>query len=308
MDVGSAYRTSVPTYATDIWSEGLQISPLKIADRGEMRKDVLNFLLENVRYRDFIYGDLMSQIGSVKTGKKRLLELLDTWGTDTLKRFSREIIEYADRRTREELETWPDGIYESEAWVDSDGYGRTDIAIRCKLTIDGYKLSVDFEGSDPQGRGGVNAGWATCRNSVSTAILMCIDPSIPHNEGCLQHIEVKAPKGTIVNAEWPGPTAAATIVPADSITDAVWEVSRTGDPGEGRRRLRTRDAELRDNRNRPTRRRRRETLRRDPLQRQFRWGRIGSLRWLAVSGHARHRGGGCALPRSRSSSCTSRSW
>ena len=223
MDVGSAYRTSVPTYATDIWSEGLQISPLKIADRGEMRKDVLNFLLENVRYRDFIYGDLMSQIGSAKTGKKRLLELLDTWGSSTLKRFSREIIEYADRRAREELETWPDGIYESEAWVDSDGYGRTDIAIRCKLTIDGHKLSVDFEGSDPQGRGGVNAGWATCRNSVSTAVLMCIDPSIPHNEGCLQHIEVKAPKGTIVNAEWPGPTAAATIVPADSITDAVWK-------------------------------------------------------------------------------------
>ena len=91
--------------------------PLKIADRGEMRKDVLNFLLENVRYRDFIYGDLMSQIGSAKTGKKRLLELLDTWGTDTLKHFSREITEYADRRTREELETWPDGIYESEAWV-----------------------------------------------------------------------------------------------------------------------------------------------------------------------------------------------
>jgi len=52
---------------------------------------------------------------------------------------------------------------------------------------------------------------------------MCIDPGIPHNEGCLQHIEVKAPKGTIVNAEWPGPTAAATIVPADSITDAVWK-------------------------------------------------------------------------------------
>ena len=223
MDVGSAYRTSVPTYATDIWSEGLQISPLKIADRGEMRKDVLNFLLENVRYRDFIYGDLMSQIGSAKTGKKRLLELLDTWGADTLKRFSREIIAYADRRTREELATWPDGIYEAEAWVDSDGYGRTDIAIHCTLTIDGHNLTVDFEGSDPQGRGGVNAGWATCRNSVSTAILMCIDPSIPHNEGCLQHIEVKAPKGTIVNAEWPGPTAAATIVPADSITDAVWK-------------------------------------------------------------------------------------
>ncbi|MEM7543444.1 MAG: hydantoinase B/oxoprolinase family protein [Pseudomonadota bacterium] len=223
MDIGSSYRTSVPTYATDIWSEGLQISPLKIADRGVIRKDVVNFLLENVRYRDFVYGDLMSQIGSAKTGCKRLLELLDTWGPETLRLFSNEIIDYADRRTRDEIASWPDGVYESEAWVDSDGYGRTDIAIRCKLTIDGHRVSADFAGSDPQGRGGVNAGWATCRNSVSTAILMCIDPTIPHNEGCLQHIDVKAPKGTIVNAEWPAPTAAATIVPADAITDAVWK-------------------------------------------------------------------------------------
>ncbi len=223
MDVGSAYRTSVPVFATDIWSEGLQISPLKIADRGVIRRDVINMLLENVRYRDFIYGDLMSQIGSVKTGKKRLLEMLDNWDADTLKTFSSEIIDYADRRTREELASWPNGTYTSEAWVDSDGYGREHITVRCRMTIEGDLVKVDFEGSDPQGRGGINAGWATCRNSVSTAILMCIDPDIPHNEGCLQHIEVSAPKGTVVNAEWPAPTAAATLVPADAITDAVWK-------------------------------------------------------------------------------------
>jgi N-methylhydantoinase B len=223
MDVGSAYRTSVPVFATDIWSEGLQISPLKIADRGVVRRDVVNMLLENVRYRDFIYGDLMSQIGSVKTGKKRLLEMLDEWDATTLKTFSSEIIDYADRRTREELASWPNGSYTSEAWVDSDGYGREHITVRCKMTIEGDQVKVDFDGSDPQGRGGINAGWATCRNSVSTAILMCIDPDIPHNEGCLQHIEVSAPKGTVVNAEWPAPTAAATIVPADTITDAVWK-------------------------------------------------------------------------------------
>ena len=48
-------------------------------------------LLENVRYRDFIYGDLMSQIGSVKTGKKRLLEMIDDWDAETLKIFSNEM-------------------------------------------------------------------------------------------------------------------------------------------------------------------------------------------------------------------------
>lgn len=80
MDVGSPYNTSVPVQATDIWKEGFQISPLKLEEGGRLRKDVLELYLQNMRYRDFIYGDLMSQVGSVKTGKRRVAELLDKWG------------------------------------------------------------------------------------------------------------------------------------------------------------------------------------------------------------------------------------
>jgi N-methylhydantoinase B len=209
--------------ATDVWKEGFQISPLKLESRGTMRKDVLELYLQNMRYRDFIYGDLMSQIGSVKTGKRRVLELLDKWGIDTLAAFSREIIAYADRRTSAQIETFKDGTYRSEAWVDSDGTGQTNMTIRCEMTISGSQIRIDFDGSDPQARGGVNASWATCQNAASTPILACLDPDVPHNQGCLQHITVSAPKGTITNVEWPGATADATIVPADAISDAVWK-------------------------------------------------------------------------------------
>jgi N-methylhydantoinase B len=223
MDVGSPYNTSVPVQATDVWKEGLQISPIKLEEKGVARKDVLRLYLENMRYRDFIYGDLMSQVGSVKTGKRRVLELVDKWGVETLKRFSEEIIAYADRRTIDEISSFPDGVYEAEAWVDSDGTGMTDIAIRCKMTIAGSNIHIDFTGSDPQARGGVNASWATCQNAATTPILCCLDPDVPHNKGCTQHISVYAPEGTITNVRWPGATADATIVPADAISDAVWK-------------------------------------------------------------------------------------
>lgn len=223
MDVGSAYNTSVPVQATDIWKEGLQISPIKLEERGRLRGDVLRLYLENMRYRDFLYGDLMSQVGSVKTGKRRVLELIDKWGVETLKRFSEEVIAYADRRTTDAISSFPDGTYRAEAWVDSDGTGQTDIAVRCELTITGSDIHIDFSGSDPQARGGVNASWATCQNAATTPILCCLDPDVPHNQGCLKHITVFAPKGTITNVEWPGTTADATIVPADAISDAVWK-------------------------------------------------------------------------------------
>ncbi|UGS38319.1 hydantoinase B/oxoprolinase family protein [Capillimicrobium parvum] len=223
MDVGSPYNTSVPVQATDVWKEGFQISPLKLEDAGRLRKDVLELYLQNMRYRDFIYGDLMSQVGSVKTGKRRVIELLDKWGTDTLRAFSDEVIDYADRRTAAQIATFADGTYTSEAWVDSDGTGQTNMTVRCKMTISGSQIHIDFDGSDPQARGGVNASWATCQNAASTPVLACLDPDVPHNQGCLRHITVSAPKGTITNVEWPGATADATIVPADSISDAVWK-------------------------------------------------------------------------------------
>jgi N-methylhydantoinase B len=223
MDIGSPNPTSVAIQATDVWSEGFQISPIKLEEKGKLRKDVLQLYLENVRYREFLHGDLMSQVGSVKTGKKRMLELLDKWGVETLKKFSQEMIAYADRRTREEIAQWPDGIYRAESWVDSDGTGMTNIKIQCKVTITGSEVDIDFTGSDPQVRGSTNSSWATCQNAASIPILSCLDPDLPHNEGSLKHIRVFAPKGTVTNVEWPGCASDATIVPSDSIIDAVWK-------------------------------------------------------------------------------------
>jgi hypothetical protein len=126
-----------------------------------------------------------------------------------------QVIAYADRRTAAHISDIRDGTYRSESWVDSDGTGQTNIRVCCEMRVEGSDIFVDFGGSDPQARGGVNSSWATCQNAATTPILACLDPDIPHNQGCLKHITVTAPKGTITNVEWPGATADATIVPAD---------------------------------------------------------------------------------------------
>ena len=132
--------------ATDIWKEGFQISPIKLEERGRLRKDVLELYLSNMRYRDFVYGDLMSQVGSVKTGKRRLLELLDRWQPETLVRFADEVIAYADRRTAAHIEAIPDGTYRAESWVDSDGTGQTNMRICCEMRVEGSDITIDFGG------------------------------------------------------------------------------------------------------------------------------------------------------------------
>jgi N-methylhydantoinase B len=131
------------------------------------------------------------------------------------------LLDYADRRMSAEIGAIKDGVYYGEGWVDSDGYDQFDIPIKVKVTIDGDSVSVDCTGSGPQAQGAVNGSYATTQAAAKIPFMCYIDPDIPHNYGCLKHIEVFAPEGTICNARFPAATSAATIVPSDAIQDAI---------------------------------------------------------------------------------------
>ena len=83
-DIGGATHGAYNPAATEIWQEGIRVTPLKLYDRGESRDDVLHMLATNVRHaRDFL-GDLRAMIGSARLGERRLLRLVDEYGQETL--------------------------------------------------------------------------------------------------------------------------------------------------------------------------------------------------------------------------------
>lgn len=221
MDTGAFIPSSVCATAENVWQEGFRIPPIKIVEAGEIREDLLELYLTNMRYAELLKGDLLAQLGSIETGRKRLLELIDESGPELLLQYIDEVIAYSDRRTSQELSAMPDGVYTGEGWVDTDGFDKEDIPIKVKVTLEGDEVTVDLTGSGPQVRGGVNGSLATTIAAATIPFLFYIDSDIPHNHGCLKHVKVVAPEGTIVNAEFPGSTSAATIVPSDAIHDAV---------------------------------------------------------------------------------------
>ncbi len=223
LDCGAYQPTSVAPSAKDVWQEGLQLPPIKFYERGEPRQDVIDMYLANVRYRDLLYGDLMAQLGSIWTGRRRILELVEEYGVEELERMVEAIFDYADRRTSEQIEEMPDGRYVGEAWIDSDGNGNTNLQVRAELTIRGDRVHVDFAGSAPQGEGGTNGTQGVMEASAGIPILCAIDADIPHNDGCLRHITADAPEGTIVKAKYPAATAMATLCPAGQEHEAVWK-------------------------------------------------------------------------------------
>jgi N-methylhydantoinase B len=221
LDVGAAEPTTASTFAENIWQEGLTIPPVRLVREGRLQEDVLRLYLANMRYPEILEGDLRAQLGAVSRGRERLGELCAEYGSDVAVDYSQRLIEYAHRRMHAEIDAMPDGTYTGERWLDTDAYEALDVPIKASVTIDGDRVVVDFTGSGRQGRGGINGTPASALGGAAIPFLHYIDPDIPRNQGCLDHITVVAPEGTICNAAYPASTHLATFAPTDVMQDAV---------------------------------------------------------------------------------------
>jgi N-methylhydantoinase B len=220
-DIGGATHGAYNAAATDIWQEGIRITPLKIHDRGAPRRDLLDMLATNVRHpRDF-RGDLAAMIGSAHIGERRLLALAEEFGWEVTEAAIEAVLDGAERQTRAVIAQWRDGIYHGEALLDDDGRGRDDIAIRATVTKRGSDLLIDLSDSDPQVRSFVNSSYPNMRSSVVVALSFLIDPLTPKNDGTFRPITVTAKPGTVVWAEEGAPVTLATNHCGQEIIEAI---------------------------------------------------------------------------------------
>jgi N-methylhydantoinase B len=220
-DIGGSTHGAYNPAATEIYQEGIRITPLRICDQGRTREDVLRMIAINVRHpRDF-RGDLAAMIGSAKLCEKRLGELVGELGWRTLEAAIERMLEGAERRARAIVEGWQDGVYYGEAWLDDDGRGRTDIAIRAKVTVAGSNVEVDLTQSDAEAESFVNSSHANMQSAVAMAFFYLIDPDIPKNDGSMRPLSVKARPGTIVWANDGRPVTLCTSHCSNEIVEAI---------------------------------------------------------------------------------------
>jgi N-methylhydantoinase B len=220
-DIGGATHGGYNPGATEIWQEGLRITPLRLYDAGVVREDVLHMIATNCRHpRDF-RGDLAAMIGSARVGERRLQALLAEYGLDTALLGVEAVLDGAERQARACIATWKDGVYRGEAILDDDGHGRRDIHIRATVTKRGSDLAVDLSDSDPQTAGFVNSSYANMRAAVAMALAYLIDPETPKNDGTFRPLKVVAREGTVVWARPPSPVTLCTNHCAQEIGEAV---------------------------------------------------------------------------------------
>jgi N-methylhydantoinase B len=191
-DVGGITPGSFCPSARDSFDEGILIPPVKIVERGELRKDIEGVYLRASRKPYLVALDLRAQIAGNNTAKKRILGLIQRYGADVVKGVMRKIIDNAEAAFVAKLAKVPDGTWRERSYVEVAYVGdRKTYQVMLTMQKQGDKLIFDNAGTADQ-VGAINTTYSGWRGSLMTAIneLLCWDQLYAIG-GALRHIEFR---------------------------------------------------------------------------------------------------------------------
>lgn len=189
---------------TEIYQEGLRLLPVKAWSEGKMVDEIFRIIEANVRVPDKVIGDLKAQRNGCYFGTKRICDLFDYYGVETVRACMDEILSRTEQKMRAAIREAPDGTFTREDYFDDYGPNTEPIKVRIAVTIAGDEITVDFTGSSPEVPAGFNSPINYTKSYVFAGIKAIFDPVGPQNEGGIKPIKVIVPEGSFFN---PRPTA-----------------------------------------------------------------------------------------------------
>lgn len=222
-DIGGTYAGSMGP-CREIYQEGLRIPPVKIVRGGEVDRDVLALLLNNVRTPEEREGDLRAQLAACHTGSSRLRELVQRYGMSRVGRAGAALLDYSEQMMRAFLATVPPGSYTAEDFLDDDGVSDAPVRIAVRITFPrgrSKRVVVDFTGSSPQVEGSINAVEAITFSACFYVFRCLLREDVPATAGLMRPIELIAPPGTVVNARPPAAVAGGNVETSQRIVDVL---------------------------------------------------------------------------------------
>ncbi len=211
-DMGGRVPGSNASDSTEIYQEGLRLPPIKLYEGGTMSRSVRRIIEKNVRVPDRVLGDLGAQYAACKVGERELGRLYARYGRDEARRYTAELLDYAERLTRAEIARWPRGTYRFTDHLDSDGFSDEPVPLTVAITVhgDGH-LTCDWTGSSPQVKAALNSTLSFTKSCTYLSVRSVLRQDVPNNAGVFRCIDVIAPEGSILNPHLPGACAARAL-------------------------------------------------------------------------------------------------
>lgn len=196
-DIGGTVRN--PSLR-EVFQEGLRIPPIKLMENGEPNPDVFRMIEANVRLPEQVVGDLHAHLAAASTVSRRLLELLEEYGLESLDDVVLSIHGASERAMQTAIRRLPPGEYRSQ--TKNDGIVG-ELTIVTRVVVEGDSILVDYDGTSAQVEAAVNVTLPFTFAQTVYPLKCILSPDVPNNEGAFRPIRVTAPEGSILNARFP---------------------------------------------------------------------------------------------------------
>lgn len=203
-DIGGTVPGSGSGNAREIYQEGLHLPPVKFMARLQTAKEIEAIIAANSRTPALVIGDLRGQAGAARLGERRMAELMERYGKQTILDANQLLSDHTENRVRQAIASWPDGESEGESFVDHDGIELTKpIRIHVKVRKTGDQLHFDFSASSDQTQGPANIRPPLVRAACAYCLVALVDRFLPINQGLARCVEATFRAGSVVDPKFP---------------------------------------------------------------------------------------------------------
>jgi N-methylhydantoinase B/oxoprolinase/acetone carboxylase alpha subunit len=191
--------------------EGMKLTPIKIGERYQLKNDLL-LMMENFisRAPRMQVTDVKARVAACDRVRIRLQGLAKRRGNGLLRGLFRRMIQQTSAGVRQRIAEWPDGVYRHNVFMDTTGHEDGLLRASVAVTVEGDRLTLDFDGTSPEHEGSYNAFTNVIRGHCAVNLYQFPFHDFPISSGMFDHIDIRVPHGTFFDAD---PEAAISCSP-----------------------------------------------------------------------------------------------
>jgi len=199
-DCGNAEPSTYVAYVEDVYAEGALIFPcVKVQQDYKDLDDIIRMCRRRIRVPEVWYGDFLAAVGSARIGERRVKQVVERYGVETIKAFVREWLDYSERVMDQAIRKLPaKRLHASGKHDPIPGLPEgVDVSVTIEVKPDDGKVLFDLRENPDCIPFGLNVSEYCARGGCTIALLNCLQDDVPRNAGSFRRVEVLLREGSI---------------------------------------------------------------------------------------------------------------
>jgi N-methylhydantoinase B len=199
-DCGNAEPSTYVAYVEDVYAEGGLIFPcVKVQQGYEDIEDIIRMCRRRIRVPEVWYGDYLAAVGSARIGERRVKQVVERYGVETIKAFVREWLDYSERVMDQAIRKLPaKRLHASGKHDPIPGLPEgVEVNVTVEVKPDDGKVLFDLRENPDCIPFGLNVSEYCARGGCTIALLNCLEEDVPRNAGSFRRVEVLLREGSI---------------------------------------------------------------------------------------------------------------